>query len=69
MTTTAILFPGQGSQTPDMRDDVERIRPDLRVVVMSARPGRIQQIVDIDIAHPRDISSPRSAVPTARTPR
>jgi len=30
-----------------------------RVVVMSARPGRIQQIVKIDIAHPRDISSPR----------
>ena len=30
-----------------------------RVVVMSARPARIQQIVDIDIAHPRDISSPR----------
>jgi NitT/TauT family transport system ATP-binding protein len=30
-----------------------------RVVVMSARPGRIQQIVPIDIAHPRDISSPR----------
>lgn len=30
-----------------------------RVVVMSARPGRIQQIVQIDIAHPRDISSPR----------
>ena len=30
-----------------------------RVVVMSARPGRIQQIVTIDIAHPRDISSPR----------
>jgi malonyl CoA-acyl carrier protein transacylase len=29
MTTTAILFPGQGSQTPDMRADVERIRPDL----------------------------------------
>jgi malonyl CoA-acyl carrier protein transacylase len=29
MTTTAILFPGQGSQTPDMRDQVERIRPDL----------------------------------------
>jgi NitT/TauT family transport system ATP-binding protein len=29
-----------------------------RVVVMSARPGRIQQIVPIDIAHPRDISSP-----------
>lgn len=30
-----------------------------RVVVMSARPGRIQQIVPIDIPHPRDISSAR----------
>jgi len=30
-----------------------------RVVVMSARPGRIQEIVSIDIPHPRDISSPR----------
>jgi len=30
-----------------------------RVVVMSARPGTIQQIVNIDISHPRDISSPR----------
>lgn len=30
-----------------------------RVVVMSARPGRIQQIVPIDVPHPRDISSPR----------
>lgn len=30
-----------------------------RVVVMSARPGHIQQVVPIDIAHPRDISSPR----------
>ncbi len=30
-----------------------------RVVVMSARPGHIQQIVPIDIVHPRDISSPR----------
>ena len=30
-----------------------------RVVVMSARPARIQKIVPIDIAHPRDISSPR----------
>jgi len=29
-----------------------------RVVVMSARPATIQQIVDIDIPHPRDISSP-----------
>jgi ABC-type nitrate/sulfonate/bicarbonate transport system ATPase subunit len=30
-----------------------------RVVVMSARPARIQGIVHIDIPHPRDISSPR----------
>jgi NitT/TauT family transport system ATP-binding protein len=30
-----------------------------RVVVMSARPATIQQIVHIDIPHPRDISSPR----------
>ena len=30
-----------------------------RVVVMSARPATIRQIVNIDIAHPRDISSPR----------
>jgi len=29
------------------------------VVVMSARPAKIQQIVTIDIPHPRDISSPR----------
>lgn len=30
-----------------------------RVVVMSARPATIQQIVSIDIAHPRDLSSRR----------
>jgi ABC-type nitrate/sulfonate/bicarbonate transport system ATPase subunit len=30
-----------------------------RVVVLSARPGRIRRIVHIDIAHPRDLSSPR----------
>ena len=30
-----------------------------RVVVMSARPATIQQIVNIDMPHPRDISSPR----------
>jgi NitT/TauT family transport system ATP-binding protein len=28
-----------------------------RVIVMSARPANVQRIVDIDIAHPRDISS------------
>jgi NitT/TauT family transport system ATP-binding protein len=28
-----------------------------RVIVMSARPARIQRIVEIDIQHPRDISS------------
>jgi NitT/TauT family transport system ATP-binding protein len=28
-----------------------------RVVVLSARPARIQRIVDIDMPHPRDISS------------
>jgi ABC-type nitrate/sulfonate/bicarbonate transport system ATPase subunit len=30
-----------------------------RVVVMSARPGTVQQIVNVDIPHPRDISSTR----------
>lgn len=30
-----------------------------RVAVMSGRPANIQQIVDIDIPHPRDISAPR----------
>ena len=30
-----------------------------RVVVMSARPAKIQTIVEIDIPHPRDISSSR----------
>jgi malonyl CoA-acyl carrier protein transacylase len=29
MTSTAILFPGQGSQSPDMRDTVSRVRPEL----------------------------------------
>jgi [acyl-carrier-protein] S-malonyltransferase len=28
-TPSAILFPGQGSQTPEMRDLVARVRPDL----------------------------------------
>ena len=30
-----------------------------RVVVLSARPARIQQIVEIDIPHPRDLASSR----------
>lgn len=30
-----------------------------RVVVMSSRPAKVQQIVNIDIPHPRDISSAR----------
>jgi NitT/TauT family transport system ATP-binding protein len=30
-----------------------------RVVVLSARPARVQEVVTIDIPHPRDISSPR----------
>jgi len=30
-----------------------------RVVVMSQRPARIRRIVEIDIPHPRDLSSPR----------
>ncbi len=29
MPKTAILFPGQGSQTPDMRDTVAKLRPEL----------------------------------------
>jgi [acyl-carrier-protein] S-malonyltransferase len=29
MGSTAILFPGQGSQTPEMRDQVAEVRPDL----------------------------------------
>jgi NitT/TauT family transport system ATP-binding protein len=30
-----------------------------RVVVLSSRPAKIQQVVTIDIAHPRNISAPR----------
>jgi len=30
-----------------------------RVIVMSARPAKIQRVVEIDISHPRDISSQR----------
>ncbi len=30
-----------------------------RVVVLSSRPARIQEILNVDIPHPRNISSPR----------
>jgi NitT/TauT family transport system ATP-binding protein len=30
-----------------------------RVVVLSARPGRVRRILDVDIPHPRDLSDPR----------
>jgi NitT/TauT family transport system ATP-binding protein len=29
------------------------------VVVLSARPGSIRRIVEVDLPHPRDLSSPR----------
>src|SRR5205807_2985636 len=35
-TASAILFPGQGSQTPDMRDLVQRVRPDLLEMALEA---------------------------------
>jgi [acyl-carrier-protein] S-malonyltransferase len=38
MGLTGILFPGQGSQSPDMRDTVTRVRPDLLAQV-SQRVG------------------------------
>ncbi len=30
-----------------------------RIVVLSARPGRVRRIVNVDIPHPRDLSDPR----------
>ncbi len=36
MGLTAILFPGQGSQTPEMRDFVAGVRPDLLELVAAA---------------------------------
>jgi [acyl-carrier-protein] S-malonyltransferase len=36
MTGTAILFPGQGSQTPEMRDLVASTRPDLLQAAIEA---------------------------------
>ena len=40
-------------------DIEEAVQLSDRVVVMSARPAKIQRHVDIDIAHPRDISASR----------
>jgi ABC-type nitrate/sulfonate/bicarbonate transport system ATPase subunit len=40
-------------------DIEEAVQLSDRVVVMSARPAKIQRVVEIDIAHPRDISSSR----------
>nr|HEX4316888.1 ABC transporter ATP-binding protein [Kofleriaceae bacterium] len=48
---TTILF-----VTHDVEESVQLAD---RVVVMSARPAKIQRIVDIDIPRPRDISAPR----------
>lgn len=36
MPATAVLFPGQGSQTSEMRDEVARLRPDLLQAVGDA---------------------------------
>jgi [acyl-carrier-protein] S-malonyltransferase len=36
MSATAILFPGQGSQTPEMRDQLARARPDLLQAALQA---------------------------------
>lgn len=37
----AVLFPGQGSQAPDMREQVERHRPDLLELVLSEVSGDV----------------------------
>ena len=36
VVSTAILFPGQGSQTDGMREEVERVRPDLLAAAIEA---------------------------------
>ena len=42
--------------THDIEESVQLAN---RVMVMSARPGRIQKIVNVDMSHPRDLSDPR----------
>src|SRR2546430_10097236 len=36
MSSSAILFPGQGSQTPDMREMIAELRPELRALATEA---------------------------------
>ena len=42
----AVLFPGQGSQTPGMRDLVERLRPDLLELATAVVGGDPFELVD-----------------------
>jgi malonyl CoA-acyl carrier protein transacylase len=41
---TAVVFPGQGSQEPDMRVDVERHRPDLLELAEAEVPGLFDRV-------------------------
>ena len=50
---------GQNIERAAAREGVTPLQLADRVVVMSARPGKIRRIVDIDIPHPRDFSSRR----------
>jgi len=43
-TPTAIVFPGQGSQAPDMREDVERYRPELLERAEREIPGLFERV-------------------------
>lgn len=40
-------------------DIEESVQLSDRVVVLSARPGRLRRIVEVDVPHPRDLSDPR----------
>ena len=67
MGVTAILFPGQGSQTPEMRQTVSEVRPDgdmmaghslgeLAALVaagcLSERDGLVKRTLkDVELAH------------------